>query len=320
MQYQGDVVQLGDTRQLQGKLELLLRVAVAAEFIGHGAFGVIGKEGWLAYFEVLGIGESAAWHLMPMQGCIDITLGILLLVSPMRGPLAFMAAWGLFTAALRPLAGESIWELVERSYNYGIPLLLLLLYGMGSPSSWSRISYWFTPIKEVPSLSAERVHHFMWGLRTIISLYLIGHGSLGVFTNKELLLKEYDSLGLTSLVSDPSTLNTGVGLFEIALGVSVFAFPATALLLFVLVWKLATEALHFPVGAMAAGFEVIERASAYAAPLALILLKSMARERDGEISSAARLTTRHRSQLHMAGDGRERNRRSSMSRRKDEYS
>ena len=131
MQYQGDVLQLGDTRQLQGKLELLLRVAVAAEFIGHGAFGVIGKEGWLPYFDVLGIGESAAWHLMPMQGCIDITLGIVLLVSPMRGPLAFMAAWGLFTAALRPLAGEGIWKLVERSYNYGIPLLLLLLYRSG---------------------------------------------------------------------------------------------------------------------------------------------------------------------------------------------
>ncbi len=284
-QFQGDVLQLGDTRQLQGKLELLLRVAVAAEFIGHGAFGVIGKEGWLPYFDVLGIGESAAWHLMPMQGCIDITLGILLLVSPMRGPLAFMAFWGLFTATLRPLAGEGIWEFVERSYNYGIPLLLLLLYGLGSPSSWRRISHWFTPIKEVPRLSAERVHHFMWGLRTIISLYLIGHGGLGVFTNKELLVKEYDSVGLTALVSDPSTLNTVVGLFEIALGVLVFAFPVTALLLLVLAWKLATEALHFPVGTIAAGFEVIERASAYAAPLALILLKSMVGKLDAETRS-----------------------------------
>jgi hypothetical protein len=274
-QLNGKALQLADTRHPEGKLELLLRLAVAAEFIGHGAFGVLGKEGWLPYFDVLGIGESAAWYLMPMQGSIDITLGILLLVFPMRGPLAFMAFWGLFTATLRPLAGEGIWELVERSYNYGIPLLLLLLYGLGSSSNWLRPSHWLTPIKEIPRLSTERVNHFIWGLRAIIGLYLIGHGGLGVFTNKELLAKEYESIGLTTLVSDPSTLNTMVGLFEIALGVLVFAFPATALLLFVLVWKLATEALHFPVGAMGAGFEVMERAGAYAAPLALILLKSM---------------------------------------------
>lgn len=275
-QYQGAALQLADTRHTQGKLELLLRVAVAAEFIGHGAFGVIGKEGWLPYFGVLGIGEAPAWYLMPIQGSIDITLGILLLVFPMRGPLAFMAFWGLFTAVLRPLAGEGIWELVERSYNYGIPLLLLLLYGLGSRSDWTRLSHWFTPIKDVPRLPRVRVHHFMWGLRAIIGAYLIGHGGLGVFTNKELLLKEYESIGLTALVSNPSTLNTAVGLFEIVLGVLVFVFPATLLLLFVLIWKLATEALHFPVGAMGAGFEVIERAGAYAAPLALILLKSMA--------------------------------------------
>jgi hypothetical protein len=49
---------------------------------------------------------------------------------PTRALIAYMAFWGLFTATLRPLAGEGIWELVERSYNYGVRAALLLLYGI----------------------------------------------------------------------------------------------------------------------------------------------------------------------------------------------
>lgn len=269
-------VRLGDTTQTEGKVELILRVAVAAEFIGHGAFGVFGKAGWLPYFGLFGIEESAAWHLMPIQGSIDITLGLLLLAYPMRGPLAFMAFWGLFTAMLRPLAGEGVWELVERSYNYGVPLTLLLLYGLSPLSQWHNPRHWLTRISEVPRLTASRVNQLSWVLRTVIGTYLIGHGCLGVFTGKQLLLAEYNAVGLTRLVSDPSTLNTVIGLFEIGLGILVLAFPANALLLFVMAWKVGTEALHFPVGVPGAGFEVIERASAYAAPLALLYLKSIA--------------------------------------------
>ncbi len=43
-----------------------------------------------------------------------------------------MAA-ALDPASLRPLAGEGIWELVEPSYNYGVPLALLLLHGSARP-------------------------------------------------------------------------------------------------------------------------------------------------------------------------------------------
>src|SRR5689334_13700239 len=84
-------VAVSDTTQLEGRIELILRLAVAAEFIGHGAFGVFGKKAWLPYFGVLGIGEPTAWHLMPIQGAIDIGMALLLLVRPMRGPLAWMA-------------------------------------------------------------------------------------------------------------------------------------------------------------------------------------------------------------------------------------
>ncbi len=80
----------------------------------------------------------------------------------------------------------------------------------------------------------------------------------------------YDSIGLTGVVSDPRVLNEVIGSFVIALGLAVLAVPATSLLVFVCAWKLATEFLFVTAGAYGAGFEVIERACAYAAPIALI--------------------------------------------------
>jgi hypothetical protein len=251
------------------KIHWILRIAVGLEFIGHGAFGIKGKEAWLAYYDVLGIPASIGWKLMPIAGIGDITLGLLVLIWPMRAPIAYMAFWGFFTASLRPLAGEGIWEFVERSYNFGVPLALLLLHGPGTS-----LRHWFARITEMRPLAAN-ARGFAWGLRAIIGAYLIGHGGLGLFTDKPLLIEEYDSIGLTSLVNDPHTLNEVVGLFEIGLGVLVFTWPATGLLVFVLGWKLCTEMLYVTMGAYGAGWEVIERASAYAAPLALICFLSV---------------------------------------------
>lgn len=256
-------------RTAEQKLHWILRIAVAAEFIGHGVFGLMGKEGWLAYYEVFGIGDALGRSLMPVTGIIDIALGILIIVWPMRAPLAFMAFWGLFTAALRPAAGEGVWELLERSYNFGVPLGLLLLWVNANPR------HWLLRIREVPRLSAADAGRLMWVFRVIIGAYLIGHGGLGVFTDKALLIQGYESVGLTLLVEDPHTLNEVIGLFEIGLGLLVLAFPANGVLLFVLAWKLGTEMLYVTMGAYGAVFEVIERGGAYAAPLALIYLKSI---------------------------------------------
>jgi hypothetical protein len=113
-------------------------VAVSLEFIGHGMFGVIGKDGWPAYYGVLGVPADVAWTTMPLVGAVDNTLGVLVLLRPTRAFIAYMAFWGLFTATLRPLADQGIWELVERSYNYGVAAALLLLYGIGhNPASGS---------------------------------------------------------------------------------------------------------------------------------------------------------------------------------------
>ncbi|MFC0626031.1 DoxX family protein [Kribbella deserti] len=283
LEHIGDIMETGQntrTRTLlpgrgrEGGLELILRVAVAAEFIGHGAFGIFGKEGWVAYYAALGIPESAAWVLMPITGGVDIILGLLVLAWPMRLPVAWMAFWGLFTATLRPLAGESIWEVVERSYNYGVPLLLLLVYGIGTATERRSLRHWLTVVREVPVITTAQKKKFAMLLRVVIGLYLIGHGALGLIAHKGLLLKGYASIGLNNLVDDPATLNTAIGSFEIVLGLLVLSYPHKAILAGVLVWKLATEMLYVTMGAYGAGFEVLERASSYAAPLALIYLTS----------------------------------------------
>ncbi len=178
----------------------ILRIAVAAEFIGHGAFGILGKEAWLAYYDIFGISAAAGRDLMPLTGSLDIALGVLVLVYPVRAALLYMACWGLFTAALRPLAGEGGWELVERSYNYGVPFALLWLHGLGTS-----LRGWVSPLRSIPPLTRERSRSFALGFRAIIAAYLIGHGALGVLTNKPLLLDLYASIGLVRTAFAPSS-------------------------------------------------------------------------------------------------------------------
>ena len=115
-----------------GPLHWLLRIACAAEFVGHGAFGIITKAAWVPYFAVVGIPPELAWKLMPLIGTLDITLGLVVgLVRPVRALLLYMAFWGLLTATIRPLAGEPIWEFVERIPNWAVPLAFLCVRGFG---------------------------------------------------------------------------------------------------------------------------------------------------------------------------------------------
>jgi uncharacterized membrane protein YphA (DoxX/SURF4 family) len=267
---------------IEWKLQWILRVAVALEFVGHGLFGVIGKEAWLAYYDVFGISADHGRILMPITGGVDITLGILVLIRPTRILIGYMAVWGLLTASLRPLADQGVWELVERSYNYGVPLMLLLLLGLGrNPGEWVGRA------RAMPRLTRRRAATFFRGFQWIIGLYLIGHGALGLVDDKPSLIGLYDSVGLTSLVDDPASLNTYVGAFEIVLGVAVLAIPATSLLLFVLAYKLGTEFLHVTAGVYGSPLEVIERAGCYAAPIAAIICRRVAQGQDQSVRTPA---------------------------------
>jgi hypothetical protein len=121
-------------------LHWLLRLACACEYLGHGAFGVITKAAWVPYYGVLGIPEDWAYRLMPVTGSVDIFLGFLVLLKPIRAVLLYMALWGLWTALLRPLSGEPVWETIERAPNFLVPAALLYLRGL--PADWRDVREW----------------------------------------------------------------------------------------------------------------------------------------------------------------------------------
>lgn len=103
----------------------ILRIAVAGEFLGHGMFGIQGKATWVGWTQqLLGVDAATAGTIILLVGIMDILLAFIVLVKPIRPLVLWMAAWGLWTALLRPIVGEPIWDFVERWANWGAPLAL----------------------------------------------------------------------------------------------------------------------------------------------------------------------------------------------------
>ncbi len=118
-----------DTINVQ-KAQWVLRIAVAGEFIGHGFFALQGRTAWVEWFSIFGITDpQTAATILWLVGLSDVILGILILIKPVRLALLWMAFWGFWTALMRPIAGDSIFEFIERWTNWGAPLALLLLRG-----------------------------------------------------------------------------------------------------------------------------------------------------------------------------------------------
>src|SRR5215212_8638712 len=206
------------------RVHWILRVAVAAEFVGHGAFGIITKAAWLPYFAVVGVPPSLAWSLMPLVGTWDITMGLLALVRPTRAALLYMAVWGFWTALLRPLAGEGVWELLERAGNFGVPLAFLWLSG-----PVRNVRQWFTAIA-AESVTRVRAEQVAWILRLTTALLLIGHGGFGAVMGKPEWLGYFGVVGLSPALATASELTARVGWFEIVLGLLVLFHPAMPVL------------------------------------------------------------------------------------------
>jgi uncharacterized membrane protein YphA (DoxX/SURF4 family) len=256
-----------------------LRVALAACFIGHGAFGIITKADWLPYFAVVGIPAWVGWQLEPLVGTADISLGLLTLFYPVRIALGWALFWTLWTALLRPLAGQGIWEFLERAGNYGVPLAMLYLSGWrGGLLAWCREK---ASPRALDRLTAQRA---AWILRLSTALLLIGHGGFGLFLTKPAAWTKYFGvLGLDSGTVQSASLIPLVGGFEVALGLAVLVMPARGLLLFVLAWKVGTELLRL--GAGEPVWEFVERGGSYGAPLALLLLNRWQQRAEARVDS-----------------------------------
>ncbi len=253
------------------RVSWILRIGVAMEFIGHGVLGLHHPAAWASYSAVMGISRETALVMMPIVGALDLAMAIAVLVYPMRGVILYMAAWGLWTALLRPMAGEPVWEAVERAGNFGAIWALFLLARGGGARSWLRFD-----LADV--LGGKRLRQLSWALRLTTVALLLGHGALGLLVHKPLLGTQYAAVGLQG-----SWAEAPIGAFECALALAVLLRPGFGLLVFVVAWKLVTEALSPMAGSPVWVF--VEHGGSYAAPLALALLN---RGRFGAASQSLR--------------------------------
>jgi phosphohistidine phosphatase SixA len=235
----------------------MLRIAFAMCFIGHGAFGLLQKRDWLAFFVPFGVPEDVALLLMPVIGSVDIAIGIAGLFGPPRIVFLYGAFWCLMTAALRPLVGMSAGEFFERAGNFGIPIALLVATA-GLP--------WLARIRTA-QIDPRRMAQVRAICIATTALLLAGHGWLALESTP--LLARHAALAGFAPAAVPL-----VGLAEILLAIACVLRPHPALMAGIAVWKIATESLFVVGGAPL--WEVIERGGSYAAPLIVVAL---ARER-----------------------------------------
>lgn len=239
----------------------LLRTGMAMCFIGHGAYGIMTKAAWLPYFAVAGIGETTAGKLMPWIGAMDIAMGFLAFVWPCRALFLWGAAWCVWTALLRPLAGQGWPEFLERAGNYGVPIALLVVLGLRGGLIGRMPEQWHLPAGGIRRRLA-------WTLRLTTATLLIGHAGCALLLRKAALAQHYAIFGPV----DTQAVMTAVGWFELILAAVVLTGHSAGFLLFICAWKLATESLMLTSGAPAPFFDFIEHGGSYAAPLALAWL------------------------------------------------
>lgn len=120
-------------------VEWILRIGMFGTFLGHGIFALQLKPRFLEMLTAFsGITGTAANNVMYAIGTVDIIVAILALVFPFRLALIYAAVWGFLTAVARPVAGDPIWDFVERWSNWAVPLALLYIKGL--PKKWEE---WF---------------------------------------------------------------------------------------------------------------------------------------------------------------------------------
>lgn len=117
--------------------EWILRIGIFGSFLGHGVFALEGKETWIPYLTAVGFSADTAETMLPLIGTLDVVVAFFVLFLPIRLVLMWATLWGFATALIRPLAGDPIWDFVERWANWAAPLSLLIIQGL--PSNWKGI-------------------------------------------------------------------------------------------------------------------------------------------------------------------------------------
>jgi len=105
----------------------VLKIGVFGIFLGHGIYAIQVKMAWIPFLETIGFSNELAIQIMPYIGYLDILIAISVLIKPLRIVLLWAIFWAFLTAIMRPLAGGSIIDFIERAGNWVTPLALFLL-------------------------------------------------------------------------------------------------------------------------------------------------------------------------------------------------
>ncbi|MBS3169837.1 hypothetical protein J4210_05095 [Candidatus Woesearchaeota archaeon] len=119
--------------------EWVLRIGVSGMFLGHGIFALSAKVGWIPLITAFGFSETTAVAVMPFIGIMDLIVAFFTLFWPLRIVLCWATIWAFATGLARPIAGEPIWDFIERFANWAAPLALLVLQGFPR-----KVKDWFT--------------------------------------------------------------------------------------------------------------------------------------------------------------------------------
>ena len=248
----------------------------------------------VAFFASQGIEPELAWKLQPLIGAFDILMAVLLLKGTNRAILIWMFLWALWTAILRPLAGNleklqvdgewvvqlatdsmrvakmQTWEFWERAGNWGPPFMLLVMGGAFAITRKDLFSnYQQAEIKE------STIDTIFFLCKTCLALLLIGHAGFGFAVEKQMLINHWQSIGVNADIN----FITQVGYGELVLGILIFIAPIKPLIVIALFWKLFTEFLYVPADTVAGMgivniFEWIERWGDYGIPVAMLYILS----------------------------------------------
>lgn len=240
-------------------LHWILRVAVAACFIRHGAFGIITPRGVGALLRDLrhprGVGVAA--H----AGGGD------------RGHHGRRAGAGPADPRRAPLHGllglpDRLPPPARRTRAVGAPRAGGQLRRPAGLPDLARLgasgSDWFST-RPMPALTEPRAATIAWILRVTTALLLTGHGGFDFAMRKD--WSGYAAaigIGPATLARHPLTPARGLARVRPR---AVLAWPARGLLFFVFAWKIGTETLR-PLGGEPI-WEFIEREGSYGALLAL---------------------------------------------------
>ncbi len=111
------------------KVEWLLRVGVAGEFLGHGLLAIGKKADWIKWIsQMIHVDMATATTLVVLIGIADVIVAIVVLFKPVKPILLWAAFWGFWTALVRPLVGVGWLDFIERFANWAAPLALYYFF------------------------------------------------------------------------------------------------------------------------------------------------------------------------------------------------